>query len=198
MKVVDLTIEKETAAALAKRVERALREKPDVVIVFTGSADEKAGTRDEAVIKALSPVVKGLSKECPSVFLVPSSTSLGAAASANLRIAATETGTTFVEPGTEIGGRPYEDALAEVRRQLTEARLAPAPTPKPAKATQPGPAMVSQETTGGTVQTVAANAAQTPATIYMVPPPALKRFDPRETPVAKERRGRAKRPAIAN
>ncbi|GIX43917.1 MAG: hypothetical protein KatS3mg130_0325 [Candidatus Sumerlaea sp.] len=195
-RVVDMTVEKESAQATANRAAEALAAKPSAVIIFSGFADEAAGIADESVRKDLVAAARTFGKHDIPVFLVPSSTALGAAVSANLRLAAEESAATYVEPGTEIGGKPYEEALAEIAK-----KLAPAPTVAESSVLAPPVKLASEPPsaqTSGSVQVVKGAAVQTPATIYMVPPPALKSFDPRETPGPKRRIGRPKKPAIEN
>lgn len=125
-RVVDLTAYGQRVKDTEGLVERAVERRPDVVVIFTGFADEraetdaKAGSSAEQVQPTLKRIVAGLKKGgVKRVALVPASTEVGALSSANLRLAATDTGAVFVPMGTEVGGQPLQDAFNSLRRELS-------------------------------------------------------------------------------
>jgi hypothetical protein len=193
-RIVNMTREKEAVRETLARAEAIVRSKPAVVIIFTGSADEAAGGDDENLRKDLVALVRTFAKEGSEVFLIPSSTSVGADICANLRLAAEDAAVHYLEPGTDIGGNAYSQALRDVAKALSPQQSKSQESAKPAIVV-PTPREVAGETSG-TEQVVAVKPAATPATIYMVPPPALKHFDPRETPTARKRLGKLKKPAV--
>lgn len=135
-RVVDLTTHGLTIEDISRTIGKAVIQRPDVVIVFTGFTDEKKETEDQAQRDALATVVEGLEKSGAKIFLVPASTTVGAMTSANLRLVATELGVYFVPIGTEVGGQPFIDAFTSVNEYLAAPpEEAPAPVEAPAPAT---------------------------------------------------------------
>lgn len=191
-----------TIADIVKNAGDITAQKPRIVILFVGAADQKAKTSDDDMAAAVTSVTKVLAAAGARVYLVPSSINLDAAIVANLRIAASGVGAVFIEPGTEIGGHPYEEALADIARNEKEgvarekAKTAagmqpvaktPAPTPTPAPSTQVTSASQLANEIAGTGSTTSGSVVQpgggAPYTGRMIPPPALKQFtptDPRE------------------
>lgn len=121
---------------------------PPVVVIFTGMADEKAGTAEGSVRDALTSLATTLAKRKAVGFVVPSQPTLGASVSGTLRVGAGQVGLNFVEPGTEIMGHPYDDAMGEIRKSLAEP-IAPATAPAAAatSTTAPAPAPMATPTT---------------------------------------------------
>jgi hypothetical protein len=200
---------------LAGKIDGIISSKPNAVLLFLGAADEKAGTKDETVIETLAAAAKKLSDSGVRVFIVPSSASLGAAAGANLAVAAEKAGATFIEPGNLIDRRPFDEAFEAIARAMQE----PAKTPVPLKVATPEGGKAPEETSaktatpfepapsaGQTSTTVAATDAGTtstarveggaPTTIYMRSPLTPKQFDPKSRPVSKKHA--PKKPAVAN
>ncbi len=134
-RVVDLTTHGLTMEATANMIGKAVIQKPDVVIMFTGFTDEKTETADDVQRAALTKTVKALEKSKTRVFLVPAATSVGAMTSANLMLVATELGVNFVPIGTEVGGQPFIDALASVNEALAPDTEAPVAVPPSRPAT---------------------------------------------------------------
>lgn len=141
--VVDLTSPGATLEQTQKNASQYVAQKPDVVVLFAGAAEEAARIPSDRMQYSLQSLSRTLTETGARVFVLPSSTALGAEAAANLRIAASGAGagTEFVELGGELSGRPYETALEEVARLLEKPAPvtvppSPTPTPKP----EPSPA----------------------------------------------------------
>ena len=169
--------------------------KPKTVVVFTGSADQKAATPEEQHTATLQSIVKVLSDAGAAVYIVPSTPSLRAGVSFNLRKAANESGATYIETGTEIMGKPFDEVFTEVHK-AEDARLHENTMPA---AFQPAQPIVAQQAdSSGTV--VQAGPAATPALIYMRPAPALKAIDPieqrRASKAAAQTEKNRKKPAL--
>lgn len=162
-KVVDLMSTGELIRVTQKRIPEYLARKPVAVIIFSGAADEKARTDEEAQSDTLTTIGQTIASAGIRVYFVPSAVSVSASVTANLRIAASASDTTYVDPGSEFGGRPYEEALNEIANIENRARAASVVLPEGTSSSL-------------TVQGPAA----TPTTIYIAPPPALKSFDPKE------------------
>jgi hypothetical protein len=194
MKIVDMTVEDaEPARATLERARKALQAGPDAVIIFTGRADSISGIKDESFRATLTELARVFTRADVEVFIVPSATFVGADVIANLRLAADDAAVQYVEPGTEISGEPYASVIADVAKLVTARRKPTDVAPKPAVVVAaPTPSVTEKPTSS----VVVAGPAATPATIYMVPPPALKNFDPRETPTARKRMGKLKKPAF--
>lgn len=200
--VVDATVAEESVVETAKRVASVISSRPTAVILYTGRTDDRKSTPDEQVQKALTSIVDSIRQQNIQAFIVPSSTGVGAGVSGRMRVVATTSNAIYVEPGTESGGRPFEEALEEVKSQLQAA-------------VPGGPLTASTGTTLGTTGSAGAistpanlspageqgqftaGPAETPVTIHMQPAPVLKSFDPREA-VKKGRPTPArKQPAIS-
>jgi len=193
MKIVDMTVDSEPARATLERARKALQARPDAVIIFTGRADSLSGINDEGFRATLTELARIFARADVEVFVVPSATFVGADVIANLRLAADDAAVQYVEPGTEISGEPYASVIADVAKLVTARRKPTDVAPKPAVVVAaPTPSVTEKPTSS----VVVAGPAATPATIYMVPPPALKNFDPRETPTARKRMGKLKKPAF--
>lgn len=196
MRIVDLTVEKESAQATLARAPKVLERKPTAVVIFTGLSENPSGGDDEALRSTLTALARTFTRADVEVFLVPAATFVGADVSANLRLAADDAAVHYVEPGTEIGGEAYTVVMAEVGKLLsarTAGKVGQVP-PAVVLAT-PAPTSSAAETSAGA--TVVATPGPTPATVYMVAPPPLKHFDPRETPTARRRMGKVKKPEFA-
>ncbi|MGC8741950.1 MAG: hypothetical protein ACP5QZ_00055 [Candidatus Sumerlaeaceae bacterium] len=194
MRIVDLTVDKETVQATMAHVPKALTHKPTAVVIFTGLSDKPSSGDDEALRTTLVALARTFTRADVEVFFVPAATFVGADVSANLRLAADDAAVHYIEPGTEIGGEPYHVVMEEVGKLLSARAAKAADTSRSSVvvATVAPPPSPAVATTGTT--TVVAPPGSTPATIYMVAPPPLKRFDPRETPAARRRMGKVKRP----
>lgn len=214
-RIVDETSASETVAQTLSHAQKLGAVKANAIIVFTGAADEKAQTPESAHVDGLTSLSHVLRKSGAPVFVIPSSPSINAGTSANLRITATISNMTFIEPGTEISGRPYEEALEQVQQAELRAATAHAkPTPLPQRLMPEAPAASSvseaslssntaplavqppvpdNSTTGA--QLVKTGAPQEPVTGYIKPAPPLKRFDPREE-VKRRKQKNAKKPAF--
>lgn len=192
MRVVDLTTDKEAVEAMVRRADKALAAYPQAVILFVGGSERSAGDDQEKLRSQVVALIRIFTRADVEVFVVPSATFVGADVSAALRLASDDTAVHYVEPGAEILGNPYAVVAEEIgkilaaRTRSQQATLAP-----PAVAAVATPAAVAN-----TSGTVVAKPGATPATIYMVAPPPLKRFDPRETPNARKRLGKLKTPAF--
>ncbi len=196
MQLEDATKAGEKVKDAASRTDAVVAAKPDAVILFTGAADEKANTKDEEFTPALSGLIRRFTGAGIAVFVIPSSPGVGASMIANLRIAATGAGAAFVETGTEIGGRPYFDALGEVKK-LGEAATITATTRALGTPAPAGSARISLPADFDTTPTGEIKVApQTPVVGYMVPPPALKRVDPKSAVLSPGKKGARKRPGV--
>lgn len=195
---LDLTVEKESVAATARRADKALAAHPAAVVIFTGSSEQASGGDDERLRGELVQLARIFTRRDINVFFVPSSTAVGADVAANLRLAADDAAAQYIEPGTVIGGDAYETVLREIGKLVGSRLSPPRATPKAVAVTvsTPMPASAAAPTTTTSPATVVMRPATTPATIYMVPPPPLKHFDPRETPTARKRLGKLKQPAF--
>ncbi len=192
MRIVDMTVDAEPVRATLARAKRGLEVRPTAVVIFTGRSDSAASGDDEKLRATLVELARTFARADVEVFLVPSATFVGADVSANLQLAADDAAVHYVEPGTEIGGDPYQSVLADVGKILA-ARVAPQ---LPAAHVVEIVAVPTPSRREEATSTVVAKPGPTPATIYMVPPPALKHFDPRETPKARKRLGKTKPPAF--
>jgi hypothetical protein len=183
--VTDLMTDEEPASATLARVEEIKRAGGKAVVVFTGQADQKSGNTEEELMRTLSELANELSASGITVFLVPSATSVGAAVSAQIRMAANDTNVFYVDPGNETSGEPYRQTLSEVRRLAAQH----ADAPRQVRTLVP----IAAPSDGSTA--VKAGPAETPVQIQMVPPPPLKAFEPRR-PSERKATG-TKRPAVA-
>lgn len=189
MDVVDMTMPKETVAQAAARTESIWKEKPNILILFVGRTDEKAGTDDGHVREGLKKLGLALAQGKVAGFVVPSSTSLKAGTSGILRVGATGGALTFIEPGAALRGRPYEEAMGEIRGTWDELVTAH----KAAMAAAAQPAAAAPATSGPAV--AASGASDQPITLNMQPPPAIKAVDPKAMKPHKSK-GKTKRPEV--
>ena len=184
MDVVDMTVPAETVAQAVARTESIWKEKPNVVILFAGGADEKAGTNDDGLRDSLKKLGLSLAQGKVAGFVVPSSTALRAGTSGILRVGATGASLTYVETGATLRGEPYEEAMGEIRSTWDELVSAH-------KAAQ---AAAAAGTTSGTAA-APSGASDQPITLNMQPPPALKAVDPKAMKPRKSK-DKKKRPEI--
>lgn len=119
--VIDQTQQSATLGDLVKTVETALSVKPEIVLILAGNGDETSGTSSQAQQNNLTSLGNAFASTRARVFVIPSSLSISASTSANLRIAASGAQITFIEPGPEFEGKPYQHALEEIRKSLNEA-----------------------------------------------------------------------------
>ena len=122
----DSTVAKELAADTLAKADAALASSPAVVLLFTGQADETAGTDEKLLRDTIIELARKAGATSPDVFIIPSSTSLGASIVGVLREASIASGARFVETGTQFGGQPYFDTLAEINRLRTGETTLPA------------------------------------------------------------------------
>jgi hypothetical protein len=213
MEVDDQTEFREKAADTAKRLEGLLKSKPDAVIILTGAADERAKSKEDEVAAPLRDAARKASAAGARVYLVPSSPKLSASMVAGLRAAVAAGSAEFVDTGTEIGGTPYFDAFAEIRKMReaaaavaeTKTLAPPAETPVVSGELQV-PSVDETPSVGAPVaaapdiastRTIVAGPAATPAIVRMVPPPALKSVDPKTQILApKRKKGADKKPSF--
>ena len=128
LELTDATIAKELAADTLARAEAALAPSPSVVLIFTGKADETAGTDEKALRNTIIELARTVGATSPDVFIIPSSTNLGASIIGVLREASIASGARFVETGTQFGGQPYFDSMAEINRLRTGETTTPPAT----------------------------------------------------------------------
>jgi hypothetical protein len=190
MEIVDMTTPGERLEQTIAKADEALAAEPEMIIVLTGAADEKANTTEDQMRARMTGLAKKLAASGRDVYVVPSSTSVGAATSAIIRIAATQADAEYVDPGSEISGEPYKETMAEVRRLHASGRAGDTETPQAGVPVVP----IDRQTTDGG-RSVIAGPAQTPVTIEMIPPKPLKRFNP-QRPTATKKSDK-KQPAIA-
>lgn len=117
-RVTDKTRHGALISAVADEAAGLFDTQPDIVIVFTGYADGKANTADDVQLDALKKIITGATQKGARVILVPSSTEVGAMVSANMRIAASDFGASFVPMGTEVSGRPFDEAFEGIKLEL--------------------------------------------------------------------------------
>jgi hypothetical protein len=197
--VVDATIPEEKLSDTANRIQSVLSSRPGAVIILSGRKDEKLATNDDAMRQSLTKIIQAFKQNNIQVFVVPSSTSVGAGVSGSLRVIATTTNASFIEPGTELAGHPYQEALGEISKALNVASAASsANASAPADGAEDHAASPLSTPAGlkpGSVPgSYSAGPAETPVTIQMTPPPAIKHFDPRET--RQKTPPETKRPAV--
>jgi hypothetical protein len=186
-RVHDFTSAGQTLETALKGMQPVLAARPQVAIVFGGAADEKAGTPDEQQQYSVKAIITSLKGAGARIYLVPSSPALATMTGANLRLAA-EPQATFIETGSDIAGRPYEDALEAIAlaEQNPKAAATPTPAPSPVATETPRPkpqgtrapgtstelqtSMPSLETTGGTA--VSPTPAEKPHGVFSAPTPA--------------------------
>ncbi|MGI8905519.1 MAG: hypothetical protein ACR2IE_03395 [Candidatus Sumerlaeaceae bacterium] len=130
--VHDFTTNAQVLEEIARESAPVISLKPTIVIVFAGAADEKLGTDDDRQQDWLKSIVNSFTSVATRVYIVPSSPSIGTLTAANLRLAASSTGATFIETGSQISGKPYEEAFQAIRG----AEQNPAPTATPATLTE--------------------------------------------------------------
>lgn len=163
----------ELVADTARKADELASKSPDIVIYFGGKADSDASVAEEKQLAALGDVGKKFLQAGAKVYFVPSAPSLGAAATANLRIGANLAEVEFVEPGTEFDGNPYEATFREIKK-LASAQ----PEVKPL-ASVPDTVTPDQVIPPVGETTVRLDPAETSAVIMMKPPAPLKQFDPK-------------------
>jgi hypothetical protein len=184
----------QTVAALEKKIDSITKDKPTMVIVFAGAADQKAETDDDTVVKTLTAIATKIKEAGIDVYLIPSSPSISAGTSADLRLAATAAGATYIEPGNEIDGRPYEEAFENVVTAMKTPSADPEPKPTPKPEEKQKPVMLGTQDAASTDVAVTTGES---ATIYMPAPPPLKQFDPKSR-LHNGKRGKPKKPAVAD
>lgn len=187
-KVVDFTEPNQTLEETAKGLATAAGSRPDIAVLFAGAGDEKAGTKDQSQQKALKTIVGSLAGAGVRVYVVPSSPALGPLTTSNLRLSSGGQAT-FIETGSQIAGRPYEEAIESISRAeknpkpaatpmpvvtatpaATAARAARASTPVPPVERAPQPRLAIpplEETTP-----VAAKPGKEPSKVFAAPTPA--------------------------
>lgn len=205
--VVDKTQPGATLESVQNRTAEIVAMRPDVVLLFAGPPEKLAEDPDDQQGYRIQSFARALTAGGTQVFVLPASTGVGAAQAAVLRINASGAGehVHYVDLGSELAGRPFEEALESIGKTLA---AAPPPQPEPPAATatasrepQPEatpetvlpPALTSEadrEHVSGenTQQTPAPDASGmvrlsgrevTSATIQMRPPEPLKSFSPR-------------------
>ncbi|MBX7244372.1 MAG: hypothetical protein K1X53_02670 [Candidatus Sumerlaeaceae bacterium] len=192
--VIDKMTTGELAANTLKRVDAIKALHPQIVILFNGASDQDANTGEDAHVKALKETAEALVGSGIHVYVVSSDPSIRAAFSAHLRIASSLANATFSETGTEFGGKPYEEAFAEIAKTESLRAVKPAIPPTTAAAASVPPSAGDDATSG--LRVYSGGPAQTPVAIQMVPPPALKQFDPRDS-LGKKPTTKAKKPAVS-
>ncbi len=128
LELTDATVAKELAADTLARAEKALAPSPSVVLIFTGKADETAGTDEKVLRNTVIELARKVGATASDVFIIPSSTNLGASIIGVLREASIASGARFVETGTQFGGQPYFDSMAEINRLRTGQTTSPSTT----------------------------------------------------------------------
>ncbi|MCX7626393.1 MAG: hypothetical protein N2Z21_09310 [Candidatus Sumerlaeaceae bacterium] len=193
MRLVNMTVDKEPLDATLQRAAKAANLSARAVVIFTGSSENLGAGDDEKLRAKLVELIRLFTRKDAEVFVVPSATFVGADVCAVLRMAADDAAVHYLEPGVEIVGDPFGVVIEGIGRILTARATVQTPARPVVVAVEP-PAPTDTSTSG----TVITKPGATPATIYMVAPPPLKRFDPRETPKARKRLGRVKQPAFEN
>lgn len=193
MRLVNMTVAKEPVETTFQRAAKAAEVSPRAVVIFTGSSENLSAGDDEKLRAKLVELIRVFTRRDAEVFVVPSATFVGADVCAVLRMAAEDAAVHYLEPGAEIVGDPFGVVIEGVGKILA-ARSAPAAVARPVVAAVVPPTPTEAPTSG----TLITKPGATPATIYMVAPPPLKRFDPRETPKARKRLGKVKTPAFEN
>ena len=140
LNLTDSTVAKELAADTLAKADAVLASSPAVVLLFTGKADETAGTDEKVLRDNIIALARKAGATSPDVFIIPSSTSLGASIIGVLREASIASGARFVETGTQFGGQPYFDSLAEINRLRTGETTLP---PTTAQTSPPAPAVLT-------------------------------------------------------
>lgn len=118
--VADYTSVGLTLADTLNMIQSAPQVQADIVILFGGTADETAENNEDQMRENVVLIATELRQRNPEmrIFLVPSATYLGTLFSAYLRLAAIDANITFIPLGTEVGGQPFNEALAEVALEL--------------------------------------------------------------------------------
>ena len=135
LNLTDSTVVKELAADTFAKADTALASSPAVVLLFIGKADETAGTDEKKLRNTIIELARKAGATSSDVFIIPSSTNLGASIIGVLREASIASGARFVETGTQFGGQPYFDSLAEINRLRTGETAPPASTAQTSPAT---------------------------------------------------------------
>lgn len=126
-RVVDFTAPGASLTSISLRMAEVQNIKPTVVLLFAGGADSEAQVSDNDQRNQLTNLAKTLTAAGARVYVIPSALNLDTMVVANLRIASTAAGATYVDAGSDMGGRPYEEALEEVRSLESKA---PVPSPE--------------------------------------------------------------------
>lgn len=168
-----------------------------LVLIFAGPED---GT-DPAQVQ--SAVAAGLATGA-KVAVLPAQPGMRLSDIYGIRHVLTSTGGDFVDLGSVAGGRPFEDALAEVARLITRPRSSQASGVAPdgsdsLEMTTPAPRAQTDQaarTRGSAPGPVTTELQDGERVIYMNPPPAVRGF-PRTRPVPRDP-SLQKMPALAN
>lgn len=197
MKVLDLTISGEKLDDTAKRIDAVASMRPTVVILFTGQADEKAHSTEDSLRPALLSLSGVMMRAGARVFVAPSSTSLAADTMGTLRFVTQSANVEFVDLGTQIKGKPVEEALHKISKKLNSPVERPGAVQLATPAAEPR-FTSGQVTSGSTASGSVTNAAgQSPIMGSMPMPAPLKNFDPTEHNPYKQKPGETKKPAVA-
>ncbi len=126
--VADHTSAGLTLADTLNMIQSAPQVQADIVVIFGGIADEVAENNEDQMRENVVLIATELRQRNPEmrIFLVPSATYLGTLFSAYLRLAAIDANITFIPLGTEVGGQPFREALAEVALEINAAPAEPA------------------------------------------------------------------------
>lgn len=190
MKVRNLTKLDEPLTATVTRMPEITRENPNLVILFSDAA--APGAPEDTVRKSLNQFARDLQGNGIKVYFVPSSPSIEALASAQLRIAASDVGATYIEPGIEASSEPFREALSEIRRAYQTS------THAPAVVSQIGATNATAAPVTSGTRVMSAGPAQTPVVLQIRPPAPLKQFDPKPPPKQQPKKsGEQKAPAYS-
>lgn len=164
-------------AEMSTATQMVVKENPDIVIIFAGQGDAEAGTQDEKLQSATKKLAETFVQAGSRVYIAPSDPNLSTAVSANLRMGASQANVSYVDTGSEVAGRAYEDVFATIRRAEDNpaAILTPQPTPAAKLDALPPPADAATTSVAATVEPDATTLTATPAPkpgIFSAPTPA--------------------------
>ena len=197
----DFTAKQATLKDMVPTAPSAAGHNPTVAIIFTGRSDQKNKTPDNEQQDALTAIIEPLKNVGCRIYVVPSDAALGASVISNLRLACTKEGATFVEPGSETSGKPYEFAMSQIAEY--ESKGVPA-TVEHAKETAPRvtpipePALTAAPSTTGPAELLA-----TRSTARIMPvtpeqlvsePIALEKEEPTEPSSKETTKGKSNSP----
>lgn len=124
-RVVDMTSKDASLTSVSDQLADAAAVDPDIVLLIAGAAEAEAKTTDQEQQELITRIASTLSDKGARVYVLPADLNLDTLIVANLRIAGSSAGAQYVEPGSEMTGRPYEQALEEIRNLEQDAQRTP-------------------------------------------------------------------------